>query len=114
MMRRSFRSRGCGKARAVGARGAIAAAAATALVLPPAADAAFPGRDGLIAFTRAVGSKPGQIYLVRPNGHGLRRLPHPRRGLGRIWTLASDGSGLRQLTHGRSGVNDWDHSWQPR
>jgi hypothetical protein len=102
MMRRSFRSRGCGKARAVGARGAIAAAAATALVLPPAADAAFPGRDGLIAFTRAVGSKPGQIYLVRPSGHGLRRLTHRRRGAGGA-ALSPDGRRILFYTPTRRG-----------
>ena len=91
------------------------------LVFPPAVDAAFPGRDGLIAFTRAVGSKSGQIYLVRPNGHGLRRLTHRRHGAGgAAWSpdgrriLFSSagrrggvhvfvkrlGGGARQLTHG--------------
>jgi Tol biopolymer transport system component len=67
---------------AVGARVAVAAAMATTLLFPDGVDAAFPGRDGLIAFTRAEGSKPGQIYLVRPDGHGLRQLTHRRRGAG--------------------------------
>ena len=65
-----------------GARAAIAAAIATTMLLPPAAEAAFPGRDGLIAFTRAVGSERGQIYVIRPSGKGLRQLTHRRRGAG--------------------------------
>ena len=39
-----------------------------ALAAPDVAGAAYPGRDGLIAFTRAVGSKNGQIHIVRPDG----------------------------------------------
>jgi TolB protein len=61
---------------------AAATAAAAPLLFPPAVDAAFPGRDGLIAFTRAVGPKPGQIYLVRPDGRRLRRLTHRHGGAG--------------------------------
>jgi TolB protein len=66
-----------------------------------AADAAFPGRDGLIAFTRAVGAKPGQIYLVSPDGHGLRQLTHRRLGAGGpAWS--PDGRRLAFTAPGRS------------
>jgi hypothetical protein len=79
----------------VGERVAIAAAvaAATALLFPPAVDAAFPGRDGLIAFTRAVGTKPGQISLVRPNGERLRRLTRRHGGAGSPGDAAGSGRG---------------------
>src|SRR3954452_18931910 len=52
------------------------------LALAADAQAAFPGRDGLIAFTRAEGSKHAQLYLVRPDGSGLRRITHRRHGAG--------------------------------
>jgi TolB protein len=63
---------------AVWARVLIAAAVVTTLCFAHAVDAAFPGRDGLIAFTRADGSKLTQIYVIRPNGQGLRQLSHRR------------------------------------
>ena len=56
----------------------IGAAVVTTLCFAPAVDAAFPGRDGLIAFTRADGSEPTEIYVIRPNGQGLRQLTHRR------------------------------------
>jgi Tol biopolymer transport system component len=99
-----------------------AAVAAVTLVLASAAQAAFPGSDGLIAFTRAAGSEPGQLYLVRPDGRGLRRITHRRHGAGgaswspdgrRILFSSTPrragvqvfvkrlGGGVRQLTRGR-------------
>jgi TolB protein len=105
---------------------------ATTLWFPSAVDAAFPGRDGLIAFTRSVGSKPGQIYVVRPSGHGMRRLTHRRGGAGaaawspdgrRIAFSAAGrrspvhvfvkrlGGGVRQITHGE---HAYSHpTWSP-
>jgi hypothetical protein len=59
---------GWGMSQAVRARVLIGAAVVTTLCFAPAVDAAFPGRDGLIAFTRADGAKPTQIYVIRPNG----------------------------------------------
>jgi dipeptidyl aminopeptidase/acylaminoacyl peptidase len=100
--------------------------------LPSSADAAFPGRDGLIAFTRAVGSEPGQIYVVRPNGTGLRQITHRRRGAGApAWSpdgrrLAFGGNDrkgrvhvivkrlggrVRQITHGNDLFTD--PAWSP-
>jgi TolB protein len=107
--------------RAVRGKVAIGAAAAATLFLAPAGDAAFPGRDGLIAFTREVGSKRPQIFVVRPNGRGLRRLTHRRLGAyspawspgGRrivfsaiVWGegfqvfIKRLGGGVRRITHG--------------
>jgi Tol biopolymer transport system component len=99
-----------------------AAAAATTLALAADAQAAFPGRDGLIAFTRAEGSESGQLYVIRPDGSGLRRITHRRHGAGgaswspdgrRILFSSTPrrggvqvfvnrlGGGVRQLTRGR-------------
>lgn len=81
---------------------AIAAAMAGAALFPPAVHATVAGRDGLIAFTRAVASEPGQIYLVRPNGHGLRRLTHRRQGAGgAAWS--PDGRRIVFSSAGRGG-----------
>jgi TolB protein len=67
----------------MGARAAAAALAlAVALALPGGAKAGFPGRDGLIAFTRTVGGERGQVYVVRPDGSDLRQLTHRRNGAG--------------------------------
>jgi Tol biopolymer transport system component len=117
---------------AVVARAAIAAAMATALSFPPAVEASYPGRDGLIAFTRSVGPKPGQVYIVRPNGHGLRRFTHRRGGAGAAawspdgrrtaFTAAGRrspvhvfvkrlGGGVRQITHGEAAYDD--PTWSP-
>jgi TolB protein len=91
-----------------------------ALAAPDPAGAAYPGRDGLIAFTRAVGSKNGQIHIVRPDGSGPRQLTHRRYGAGspawspggrRLAFTAGNGhsahvfikrlgGGVRQVTHG--------------
>jgi TolB protein len=78
---------------------------AATMLFPPAVDAAFPGRDGLIAFTRSVDTKPGQIYVVRPDGHRLRRLTHRRGGAGAAaWSpdgrrLAFNAAGARSPVH---------------
>jgi Tol biopolymer transport system component len=64
------------------ARLAGGAVLAAVLALPSSAEAAYPGRDGLIAFMRAVGSEPGQIHVVRPNGRGLRQITRRRLGAG--------------------------------
>jgi dipeptidyl aminopeptidase/acylaminoacyl peptidase len=124
---------GSGIACAVWVSGAVAAALATALVFPGGADAALPGRDGLIAFKRFVGPQPGQIYLVRPDGSGLRRLTHRRQGAGApAWSpdgrrIAFEGTPPRGGVHvyvkrlGRGGERDvtrgtgtfHDPTWSP-
>jgi Tol biopolymer transport system component len=106
----------------VGARVAMTTAVTAMLALAADAQAAFPGRDGLIAFTRAEGSKHGQLYLIRHDGSGLRRITHRRHGAGgaswspdgrRILFSSTPrrggvqvfvkrlGGGVRQLTRGR-------------
>jgi Tol biopolymer transport system component len=83
---------------------AVGAVVAAMLVLPSGADAAFPGRDGLIAFMRAVGSEPGQIYLVRPNGRGLRQITH-RRGGADSPTWSPDGRRIAFSATGKDGLH---------
>ena len=97
----------------------VATSVAVLLVGPtPAANAAYPGRDGAIAFgmTDATGA---HIYAVEPDGHRLRRLtggPYEdlcpaysptgrtiafcsnRSGNFEIWSMTSDGRQLRLLT----------------
>ena len=72
------------------------------LSCPAVAGAAFPGRDGLIAFTRSVGSEPGQTYVVRPDGRGLRRLTHRKHGAGAA-AWAPDGWRLAFVAQARNG-----------
>jgi dipeptidyl aminopeptidase/acylaminoacyl peptidase len=99
---------------------AVTATVLVVLAAPDVAGAAFPGRDGLIAFTRAVGSRNGQIHVVRPDGSGLRKLTRRRYGAGspawspdgrRLAFTAGNGhsahvfvkrlgGGVRQVTHG--------------
>ena len=61
----------------------FAIAAAFMLIGPAAADAAFPGQNGKIAFTRDVGGNE-EIYVVNPDGTGLQNLTnHPADESGR-------------------------------
>jgi Tol biopolymer transport system component len=64
------------------ARVATGAVAIATLIGAPAANAAFPGRDGLIAFTRWVGSKSAQIHVVRADGSSHRQITHGPRSSG--------------------------------
>ena len=106
------------------------AALLLALCLLPAAPAsgAFPGRNGKIAF-----GATGKIYVVRPDGTGLRRLPlgpepvgNPswspsgrrivfgcdgRAGDAEVCVARADGSHRRKLTS--NNVTDADASWSP-
>lgn len=110
---------------------ARAAALLLALSLLPAApaSAAFPGRNGKIAF-----GAEGKIYVIQPDGTGLRRLPLGPGPVGtpswspsgrriaftcdggsrrdaEICLARPDGSRRRTLTS--NGVTDADPSWGP-
>jgi TolB protein len=74
---------------------------ATALVFPPAVDAAFPGRDGLIAFTRAA--------AWSPDG---RRIAFSAAGRDSVHVYVKGlGGGVRKLTHGDDTFTD--PTWSP-
>src|SRR5262245_59290166 len=100
------------------------------LATAPPADAAFPGANGRIAFSTDW-VRPSQIYSIRPNGTGLRKLTHVRKGLGatspawspdgtriafdnhkHIWVMNADGSGKAQITNDDE-VRDRHPSWSP-
>jgi TolB protein len=113
------------------------AAALTPLVGARAADAAFPGADGRIAFTQeapAGDHTQSDVYTVNPDGSGLQRLsasanqnefgpafnaagtriafwrtPAPF-GPGSLWVMNADGSAKRQLT---TGIDARDPAWNP-
>jgi Tol biopolymer transport system component len=53
--------------------GVLAVVVAALSVVVSAAQASFPGKDGLIVFVRDGGKKPG-IYVVAPSGKHLRRI----------------------------------------
>ncbi|HSL11888.1 MAG TPA: hypothetical protein VLA82_11300 [Actinomycetota bacterium] len=112
---------------------------AASLGMPPSADAAFPGDDGLIAFAYET-SVPGEnltqndIYVIAADGSGrtqLTRTPFRHEfapawspdgariafwrtkapfGSGSIWTMAADGSDPVRLT---SAVDARDPAWSP-
>ena len=104
----------------------------TLLALPATASASYPGANGRIAFTRN-----GDIYTVRPDGSGVRRLtftatatadglnawpawsPDGRliayasrvSGSWDVWLMSADGSGKRRIT--TSAANETEPTWSP-
>jgi Tol biopolymer transport system component len=88
------------------------------------AQAAYPGRNGRIAFVRA-----GNIYSIRPNGSGLQRLTNgghdsgPRWSpsgqqiaylfRGNLWLMAANGADKTQITHAAPRFTDARPSWSP-
>ena len=113
----------------------VVALLATLLAIP-VAQAAFPGKNGKIAFTDYVGADAGrqlEIFVVNPDGTARTRLTtdpgddyapawspdgtkiafvserdHP---FGEIYTMNSDGSGLTRLTSNE--LFDTQPSWSP-
>src|SRR4051812_5223270 len=88
----------------------------------PRAGATPPGRDGRIAFVNDGGSGHFQLFTVRADGSGLRKLTSLPAGRdayfpdwspdgtriaftiatksgAQIWSIKADGSGLHQMTH---------------
>jgi Tol biopolymer transport system component len=97
----------------------------------PEAHAAFPGKNGRIAFSTDF-SRRSQIFTVLPDGTGLRQLTHVPKGHtatlpewspdrsrllftvddSQIWVMNADGSHQRQLTHDANGASQ-EASWSP-
>jgi Tol biopolymer transport system component len=96
----------------------------------PEAHAAFPGKNGRIAFSTDFSRRP-QIFTVLPDGTGLRQLTHVPKGHvagaadwspdgtqllfmidNNIWVMDADGSEQRQLTHDPQRMNQAP-SWSP-
>jgi Tol biopolymer transport system component len=116
--------------RALGARPLVAAGIAIAVTPAiPQAQAAFPGANGLIAFTRATAQEI-DIAVVRPDRTGFRTLirnaenpawsPDGRlvafdrktaRGDWDLFVASADGSDQRQLAH--PGADEYKASWAP-
>ena len=96
------------------------------LAVPEPADAAFPGRNGKLAY-HGRASEQGVLYVRRADGTGLRRLrvdsrpsgprfsPLGRRiaftGSGAIWVVNADGSDPRRVTP--AGLQARHPAWSP-
>jgi Tol biopolymer transport system component len=105
------------------------------IVMAPAASAAFPGENGVIAFGRTNGGQ-GDIWTVGAGGHTTRLTDTPRRneampdwnaaatkvayarcGQGKfsncdIWVMDADGSNQTRLTHTTLPQETWP-TWSP-
>ncbi|HKD95938.1 MAG TPA: hypothetical protein VKB43_14625 [Gaiellaceae bacterium] len=119
-------------------RGSLLAAALLTLLAigPQDSSAAFPGRDGLIAFYRVIsdGKGPAEIYTMTPSGTHTRQLTRSmlsnfepsfsadgkkivfvRSGhdvRGDLWTMSVDGSHQRRLTS-TVAIDEIDPVWSP-
>lgn len=113
--------------------GIAAAVCVAALTVTPAADASFPGRDGIIAFEQFLtGRGPAEVFTIRPDGSHLTQLTHNPNGAtspsvspnGRriafsgehsgnhdIYVMSANGGHVRRLTKGSP--NDFDPQFSP-
>jgi dipeptidyl aminopeptidase/acylaminoacyl peptidase len=86
----------------------IAAAVTVLLLGVSAAQAAFPGRNGKIVFAS---DRPDalmyNIYTIRPDGTGLRKLADGEHGRDPAWS--PDGRRIAFIRHSFAGVNDLVH-----
>lgn len=109
-----------------------AALATTVLLVPEEAEAAFPGKNGRIAFvSRQDGD--AEIYTIRPDGSGLRQITHNRAddegpkwspdgtklafwsyrdGDSEIYVKDLRSGQLTQLTHNLESL-DYSPAWSP-
>ncbi len=85
---------------------------------------AYPGADGLIAFVRG-----GNIFSVRPDGTGLRRLTRSGHASGPVWSpdgkriayldggdlwiMNANGSGKTRVTNSAPRYTDGRPAWSP-
>src|SRR5689334_10180413 len=101
------------------ARWLVAIAATTMLIQPATAHAAFPGTNGLIAWTRIFLQKPTELWVMNPDGsnkHGLlqndlseadpawsadgQRIAYEAWGSDvDVWVANADGTGQTDLTN---------------
>lgn len=100
------------------------------VVVTTPASAAFPGKNGRIAFSTDQDGR-SQIFTVAPNGGGLHQLTHVPVGSaasapnwssdggrivftidGQIWAMNGDGGGKHQLTD-QSGFENRTPTWSP-
>ena len=111
-----------------------------AATIAAAAAAAAPAPDGVVVFERRSGTAVADLYSIRPDGTGLRRITRTRNNFdpdvsadGRVVVFAShrthgpgatelfvvrtDGTGLRRLTRNghsaRAFTIDADPAWSP-
>jgi TolB protein len=88
-------------------------------------------RLGVIAFLRTVGDGPSGVFVIRPDGSGLRRLTPSRSDIGSyewgpdgsriayldrqgaLWLVRPDGTGRRLLAASSPRRDPWDLSWSP-
>lgn len=102
------------------------AAAGSATAATTTAPKAYPGKNGLIAFTRS-----SQIYTISPSGTGLKKLTssgknsnpvwnpagteiayeHETTGVSNIWVMNANGTGKRQWTN--TGTTFGSPAWSP-
>ena len=115
--------------RRLAAHWVVVSAIAAMLFAAPTADAAFPGRNGRIAFVKGIFPDAGPvIFTMKPNGSDQRKLtggtsprysPNGRQivfaahrdGDSEIFTIRANGTRRRQLTH--NGVDDVEPAFSP-
>jgi TolB protein len=99
------------------------------VMLAPASAHSFPGRNGMIAFDAPDANGHNQIFLMNPDGSGLRQLTYGSgasmpdwsadgtriayvafvNGNDGVWVMRGDGTGAYQVT----GPNSYLPTWSP-
>ncbi len=106
--------------------------AGLALLIAPAAHAAFPGANGKIAFVRCCPGGLHQIFTMNPDGTGQTQVsdgtandqnpawsPDGAKiaftsgaaGAAQIWTMSTNGTGRTNVSN--NAFNDYDPGWSP-
>jgi TolB protein len=120
---------------------APALAIAAALLTPAAASAAFPGKNGKIAYAHQVGESGSSIYVVNPNGASPTNLSAVGTGTtmnldfqpawsatgkqlafvrvdfqncsGQIWTMNANGTSQTNVSNDAALANEFNPAWGP-